>query len=402
MAHPIYLDNQAATRVDPRVLDAMLPWLTELYGNAASRGHSFGLTAAAAVNLARGQVADLIGASPEEIIFTSGATESINLAIKGSIEAAYQRSGDGSLHIVTAATEHRAVLDSCKRLEQAGITVTILPVDKKGRVSVRSLSAALRPDTVLVSIMWANNEIGTIAPVAEIAALCNEQGVLYHADATQAVGVLPVDMKEIPVDLLSFSAHKMYGPQGVGALFIRRRDPQVQIVAQIDGGGHERNLRSGSLNVPAIVGFGQAAEICIAERATESWRIGQLRDALVAGLQSALPELRENGDTANRLPQNASLTFPGVQADRLIRAMPGLAVATGAACSSAQAGPSHVLRALGLPAADASATIRFSPGRFTTEEEINEAVRIVAGSIHSLPHIEQQDTHEGARSHSLA
>lgn len=401
MAHPIYLDNQAATRVDPRVLDAMLPWLTELYGNAASRSHRFGLTAAAAVSIARGQVADLVGALPEEIIFTSGATESVNLAIKGTVEAAYQRSGDGSLHIVTAATEHRAVLDSFKRLEQAGINVTILPVDKKGRVSVRSLSAALRPDTVLVSIMWANNEIGTVAPVAEIAALCNDQGVLFHADATQAVGVLPVDMKEVSVDLLSFSAHKMYGPQGAGALYVRRRDPQVQIVAQIDGGGHERNLRSGTLNVPAIVGFGKAAEICIAERATEAWRIGQLRDALVAGLQGAFPELRENGDTANRLPQNASLTFPGVEADRLIRAMPGLAVATGAACSSAQPGPSHVLRAIGLAAADASATIRFSPGRFTTDEDIAEAVRIVAGTIHSLPHSEQQDTHEGARSHSL-
>ncbi|MBK7257447.1 MAG: cysteine desulfurase [Ignavibacteriae bacterium] len=402
MAHPIYLDNQAATRVDPRVLDAMLPWLTELYGNAASRSHAYGLTASAAVNIARGQVADLIGAHPEEIIFTSGATESVNLAIKGAVEAAYQRSGGGSLHVVTAATEHRAVLDSCKRLERAGISVTVLPVDKKGRVSVKSLSAALQPDTVLASIMWANNEIGTIAPVAEIAALCNDQGVLFHSDATQAVGILPVDVSEIPVDLLSFSAHKMYGPQGAGALYVRHRVPAIQIAAQIDGGGHERGLRSGTLNVPAIVGFGKAAEICIAERATDAWRIGELRNALVAGLREALPGLKENGDVTNRLPHNASITFPGIQADRIMRAMPGLAVSSGAACSSAQPGPSHVLRALGLPAADASATIRFSPGRFTTDDDIASAVHIVAETIRTPHHDEQQDAHEGTRSHSHA
>ena len=400
MQHPIYLDNQAATRVDPRVLDAMLPWLTELYGNAASRSHTYGLTAAAAVTIARGQVADLIGANPEEIIFTSGATESVNLAIKGAVEAAYQRSGGGSLHVVTAATEHRAVLDSCKRLEQAGISVTVLPVDRKGRVSVKGLAAALQPDTVLASIMWANNEIGTIAPVAEIAALCNEQGVLFHSDATQAVGILPVDVKEIPVDLLSFSAHKMYGPQGAGALYVRHRTPPIQVAAQIDGGGHERGLRSGSLNVPAIVGFGKAAEICIAERATDAWRIGEMRNALVAGLHEALPGITENGDLTRRVPHNASITFPGMQADRVMRAMPGLAVSSGAACSSAQPGPSHVLRAIGLPAADASATIRFSPGRFTTDEDIAAAVRIVAETIRTQPHDEQQDAHEGTRSYS--
>lgn len=400
MAHPIYLDNQASTRVDPRVLDAMLPWFTELYGNAASRSHTFGLTAAAAVNLARGQVADLIGASPEEIIFTSGATESVNLAIKGVVEAAYQRSGGESLHVVTAATEHRAVLDACKRLEHSGINMTVLPVDKKGRVSVRSVAAALRPDTVVVSLMWANNEIGTIAPIADIAALCNEQGVLLHSDATQAVGMVPVDVRETGVDLLSFSAHKMHGPQGAGALYVRHREPAVQIVAQIDGGGHEHGLRSGTLNVPAIVGFGKAAEICIAERATDAWRIGEQRNALVEGILEALPEARQNGDGANRLPQNASITFPGIQADRLMRAMPGLAVSSGAACSSAQPGTSHVLRAIGLSQADAQATIRFSPGRFTTDDEIARAVHIIVESIHSIPHSEHQGTHEGTRTHS--
>jgi cysteine desulfurase len=400
MAHPIYLDNQASTRVDPRVLDAMLPWFTELYGNAASRSHTFGLTAAAAVNLARGQVADLIGASPEEIIFTSGATESVNLAIKGVVEAAYLRSGGESLHVVTAATEHRAVLDACKRLEQSGISITVLPVDKKGRVSVKSLSAALRPDTVVVSIMWANNEIGTLAPIADIAALCNEQGVLFHSDATQAIGLIPVDVRETGVDLLSFSAHKMYGPQGAGALYVRHREPAVQIIGQIDGGGHERGLRSGTLNVPAIVGFGKAAEICITECATDAWRIGEQRNALVAGILEALPDARQNGDTASRLPQNASITFPGIQADRLMRAMPGLAVSSGAACSSAQPGTSHVLRAIGLSQADAQATIRFSPGRFTSDDDIARAVSIFVESIQNFPHAEQQGTHEGARSHS--
>ena len=279
MIRPIYLDNQSTTRVDPRVLDAMLPYLTELYGNAASRSHAYGLTAGAAVNLARRQVAELIGASPEEIIFTSGATESINLALKGVIEAVYQRVDSTALHVVTVATEHRAVLDTCKRLEKAGISVTVLPVDKTRTVSVKDIAAALRPETVLVSVMWANNEIGTIARMAEIAALCKEHGVLFHSDATQAVGMLPVDMRAVPVDLLSFSAHKMYGPQGAGALYVRHRVPATRLIAQLDGGGHESGLRSGTLNVPAIVGFGKAAEICSAEREADAWQIGELRNA---------------------------------------------------------------------------------------------------------------------------
>ena len=402
MMRPIYLDNQSTTRVDPRVLDAMLPYLTELYGNASSRSHTYGLTAGAAVNLARAQVAELIGASPGEITFTGGATESINLALKGVIEAVYQSVDSTALHIVTVATEHRAVLDTCKRLEKAGISVSVLPVDPRGRVSAKDIAAVLRPETVLVSVMWANNEIGTIARMAEIAGLCAERGVLCHSDATQAVGMLPVNVRAVPVDLLSFSSHKLYGPQGAGALYVRRRVPATRIVAQLDGGGHEKGLRSGTLNVPAIVGFGKAAELCAAEREADAWKTGVLRDTLVSGIRSGLPDVVENGDVTARLPNNASLSFPGCQADRLMRAMPGIAVSSGAACSSAQPAPSHVLRAIGLTSALASATIRFSPGRFTTEEEIASAVEVVIETVRTAPHQGKEASHESARSHTVA
>jgi cysteine desulfurase len=402
MTRPVYLDNQSTTRVDPRVLDAMLPYLTELYGNAASRSHIYGLTASAAVNLARAQVAELIGASPEEIIFTSGATESINLALKGVIEAVYQKVDSTALHVVTVATEHRAVLDTCKRLEKAGVAVTVLPVDARGHVSLKDIASALRPETVLVSVMWANNEIGTIAPMAEIAAVCADRGVLCHSDATQAAGIIPVDVQTVPVDLLSFSAHKMYGPQGAGALYIRHRIPATRLIAQVDGGGHEKGFRSGTLNVPAIVGFGKAAELCTAEREADAWKIRVLRDSLVSGIREGLPNVVENGDVASRLPNNTSLTFPGLQADRLMRAMPGIAVSSGAACSSAQSGPSHVLRAIGRTSALASATIRFSPGRFTTEEEITTAVATVVETVRTTQHQENEASHESARSHTVA
>jgi cysteine desulfurase len=402
MTRPVYLDNQSTTRVDPRVLDAMLPYLTELYGNAASRSHVCGLTAGAAVNLARAQVAELIGASAEEIIFTSGATESINLALKGVVEAVYQSEDNAALHVVTVATEHRAVLDTCKRLEKAGINVTVLSVDARGQVSLKNIAAALRPETVLVSVMWANNEIGTIAPMAEIAALCAERGVLCHSDATQAVGMIDVDVRTVPVDLLSFSSHKIYGPQGAGALYIRHRVPATPLVAQMDGGGHEKGFRSGTLNVPAIVGFGKAAELCAAEREADGWKIRVLRDRLVSGIREGLPDIVENGDVASRLPNNASVTFPGRQADRLMRAMPGIAVSSGAACSSAQPGPSHVLRAIGLTSALASATIRFSPGRFTTEEEIATAVEVVVQTVRTTQHLENEASHESTRSHTVA
>jgi cysteine desulfurase len=402
MTRPIYLDNQSTTRIDPRVLDAMLPYLTELYGNASSRSHVCGLTAGAAVNLARGQVAELIGASPEEIVFTSGATESINLALKGVIEAVYQSVDSAALHVITVATEHRAVLDTCKRLEKAGVSVTVLPVDARGHVSLRDIASALRPETVLVSVMWANNEIGTIAPMAEIAGLCAERGVLCHSDATQAVGTLAVDMRSVRVDLLSFGAHKMYGPQGAGALYIRHRVPATRLIAQLDGGGHEKGLRSGTLNVPAIVGFGKAAELCSAEREADAWKIRVLRDSLVTGIREGLPDIVENGDVSSRLPNNASITFPGCQADRLMRAMPGIAVSSGAACSSAQPGPSHVLRAIGLTSALASATLRFSPGRFTTGDEIATAVEAVVETVRTTRHHEKEASNESARSHTIA
>lgn len=401
MTPPVYLDNQSTTRVDPRVLDAMMPYLTDRYGNAASRSHDFGLTAAAAVSHARSQVAALIGAAPEEIIFTSGATESVNLAIKGVVEAAFQRRM-GGVHVVTAATEHRAVLDTCARLERAGVSVTVLPVGPDGTVAPEDVAAAITPETVLVSIMWANNEIGTIAPVGAIARVCAERGVLFHSDATQAAGNVPVDVREIPVDLLSLSAHKMYGPKGAGALWVRRRTPPVALEAQLDGGGHERGLRSGTLNVPAIAGFGKAAALCAEEMAEGAPRVARLRDLLVDGIRRELPWIVENGNTRNRLPNNASITFPGLQADRLLRLMEGIAVSTGAACSSARPGPSHVLKAIGLTTALASATVRFSPGRMTTEEEIHRATAIVVRGVQRAHHQEPVEHHENTRAHSVA
>ncbi len=378
MRLPVYLDNHATTPVDPRVLDAMLPYFTEHFGNAASKTHEYGWMAEAAVDVARGEVARIIGAESEEIVFTSGATESVNLAIKGVVEGHRRRTGREEMHLVTAATEHHAVLDTCTALERSGIRCTVLPVDRFGLVDPDALARAIEVDTVLVSVMWANNEIGTIAPMAEIAAVCREKGVLLHTDATQAVGKIAIDTKSIPVSLLSFSAHKMYGPKGIGALFVRRSGGRIDVASQMDGGGHERGMRSGTLNVPAIVGFGKAARLAMSEMEDDAKRMTGLRELLERLILNALPGIRINGHPVERLAGNASITFPGKRADAMILAMKDVAVSTGSACSSAVQEPSHVLRAIGLPTADVAATLRFGLGRFTTEEEVVYAARRIA------------------------
>lgn len=380
MKLPVYLDNHATTRVDPRVIDVMVPLMSEGYGNAASRQHEFGWKAEAEVERARASVASLVGARPEEIIFTSGATESINLALKGLAEV---RQSPGS-HIITAATEHRAVLDACAHLERMGFKVTILSVDREGLVSPEDVRKAISATTILVSIMTANNEIGTIGPVVEIGAICRERGVAFHTDATQAAGKIPIDVDAMHVDLLSLSAHKMYGPKGVGALYVRTSGHSLKIEPQMDGGGHERGLRSGTLNVPGIAGFGKAASLAATEMRFESRQIGVLRDRLVEGLAAAIDGLRVNGDPTRRLPHNANVTIPGVKADALMMAMKDIAVSSGSACSSALPEPSHVLRAIGLGREDVLSSLRFGLGRFTTEEEIEYAVRRVAESAATL------------------
>ncbi len=397
MRRTVYLDNHATTRIDPRVLDAMMPFLQEQYGNASSRSHEFGLTGAAAVDVARTRIARLIGAEPREITFTSGATESINLALKGVAEAAFGKAGKTGGHIITVATEHPAVLDTCAHLERAGFRVTVLPVDHDGRVSPDDIAHAVTDDTILVSVMWANNEIGTIAPMAELAALCASRGIVFHSDATQAVGKIPVDLGHIPVGLVSFSAHKMYGPKGIGALFVRKKIPAMPLIAQIDGGGHEQGLRSGTLNVPGIAGFGAAAGLGSQEMEKESHLLRELRDHLVTGIRRSVPEIRVNGHPVNRLPQNASITFPGLPADRLIQEMKGIAVATGAACSSARPGPSHVLKAIGLTPAEAAGTLRFGLGRFTTREEIDYTITSVVNAVTALQSNRQWSMNESAR-----
>lgn len=377
---PIYLDNHATTRVDPRVLEAMLPYFSEHYGNAASRQHEFGWRAEAAVENSRKQIANLVAAEAEEIVFTSGATESINLAFKGVAEG-YASKGR---HIITAATEHKAVLDCCKRLERYGYRVTILPVDSFGAVSLEGIERAMTHETILVSIMAANNEIGTLAPIHAIGTLCTERGILFHTDATQAFGKLPLDVKTLHIDLMSFSAHKMYGPKGIGALFVRKASPRLNVRPLIDGGGHERGLRSGTLNVPAIVGFGEAARIAGEEMATERVRTETLRNMLVEKLLSTVEHSKLNGHPTERLPNNANITFVGAPADRVMMEMKDVAVSSGSACSSAQAEPSHVLRAIGLSIDEAKCSIRFGLGRFTTEEEIHYAAMRVAEVVKNV------------------
>ena len=364
---PIYMDNHATTALDPRVLEAMLPYMTKIYGNAASRNHQFGWEAEQGVEKAREQIAKLIGATPKEIIFTSGATEGNNLAIKGVAEM-YREKGN---HIITQVTEHKAVLDTCKRLEKNGYKVTYLPVQADGLVSVADVEAAMTPETILVTIMYANNEIGTVNPVAAIGSLCHAKGVLFHTDAVQAAGKIPVSVQTDNIDLLSLSGHKIYGPKGVGALYVRRRNPRVQLNAQIDGGGHERGMRSGTLNVPGIVGLGAACEIAMNEMDAETKRLTGLRDHLKAKLEAALDYVAVNGNMDHHLPGNLNMSFVYVEGESLLMGINDIAVSSGSACTSATLEPSYVLKALGLGDDVAHSSIRFGLGRFNTKEEVD-------------------------------
>ncbi|RKG75594.1 IscS subfamily cysteine desulfurase [Corallococcus sp. CA049B] len=426
---PIYMDNHATTPLDPRVLEAMLPYLREDFGNAASRNHAFGWKAEAAVEKARRQVAELIGASEKEIVFTSGATESDNLAIKGVIEF-YKSKGD---HIITLKTEHKAVLDTCKRLERVrqerldelkllrlgqlagrdvtpeevpelaaklnldaddtykkwaelptgGARVTYLDVEKDGRVSLEKLAAAMTPKTVLVSIMFANNEIGVVQPVAEIGRLCREKGVLFHCDAVQGVGKVPFDVEKMNVDLASISAHKMYGPKGVGALYVRRK-PRVRIAPMVDGGGHERGMRSGTLNVASIVGFGAAAEVARQDLPEEAARLFRLRERLRTGIMEQLDMVTVNGSLEHRMPGSLNISFSYVEGEALMMSIKDVAVSSGSACTSASLEPSYVLRALGVEEDMAHSSIRFGLGRFNTEEEVDFVIRLVVDKVRKL------------------
>ncbi len=379
---PIYMDNHATTPVDPRVVEAMLPYFTEIFGNAASRSHSFGWTAEKAVELARDQVGALIGASGKEIVWTSGATESDNLAIKGAAEFHKDRGN----HIITAQTEHKAVLDTCKRLEKEGFDVTYLPVEHDGRVNPETVRAAMTDKTILVSIMLANNEIGTVNPIEEIGAIVKKGGAIFHVDAVQGVGKIPFDVNAARVDLASLSAHKMYGPKGIGALYVRRK-PRVRITAQIDGGGHERGMRSGTLNVPSIVGFGKAAELSRTEMASEAKRLFALRERLREGIQSRVTDTYVNGSMEHRLPGNLNISFAYVEGEGMLMGLKDVAVSSGSACTSASLEPSYVLRAVGVEEEMAHTSIRFGLGRFNTEEEVDYVIDLVVGKVNKLREI---------------
>lgn len=376
---PIYLDNNATTPVDPRVLEAMLPYFQEHFGNAASRNHSFGWHAEEAVDYAREQIASLIACDPKEIIFTSGATESDNLAIKGVFEM-YAAKGK---HFITVETEHKAVLDTCKHIEKLGAEITYLKAGIDGLINLEDLKAAIRPDTVLVSIMYANNEIGVIQPIQEISAICKANGILFHTDATQAVGKVKVDVNADGIDLMSFSAHKMYGPKGVGALYVRRKGPRVKVTAQMDGGGHERGMRSGTLNVPGIVGLGKACELCRLEMDSDTQRIQVLRDKLEKELL-VLEESYINGHVDHRLPHVSNMSFKYVEGEGLIMGVKDIAVSSGSACTSASLEPSYVLKSLGLDDELAHSSLRFGLSRFTTEEEIDYAIAHVKEAVEKL------------------
>ncbi|MCC7439199.1 MAG: cysteine desulfurase [Armatimonadetes bacterium] len=382
----IYLDNHATTPVDPQVLAAMVPWFTEQFGNPASHTHRYGWAANDAVNQARQQIAQAIGAEPMEVVFTSGATESDNLAIKGVAQA---YSGLGN-HIITAATEHNAVLDSCRYLEQQGAAITYLPVDAEGFINLDQLQSAFTDRTVLVSIMHGNNETGTMQPIRQIGAICRQRRVLFHTDATQTLGKIPFNVDELNVDLASFSAHKLYGPKGCGALFVRRRKPRVHLAPQLHGGGHERGFRSGTLNVPGIVGFAEAVRIATNQIATEHAATQRLRDILLSLLSNQIPGLRVNGPDPRihpelRLPGNLNLSFPTIEAAALIGAARGVAFSTGSACSSEKPEPSHVLQAMGLTAQKLRSSVRFGIGRFNTEQQIVEAARILIAATPPHP-----------------
>ena len=396
MKLPIYMDNHATTPVDPRVFEAMAPYFLEKFGNAASRNHCFGWEAEEAVKRARKQVAGLIGAAPEEIIFTSGATESDNLAIKGVAEA-YRNRGN---HIITAATEHKAVLDSCNRLERNGFEVICLPVDRSGRVDPDDVRRAITGRTILITIMFANNEIGSLNSIGEIGQLAHERGVLFHTDAAQAAGKVPIRVEELKIDLLSFTAHKMYGPKGIGALYVRGRNPRVELAPLMDGGGHERGLRSGTLNVPGIVGFGAACHICAEEMPAEGERLRRLRDRLQEGLFAELDEIYLNGHPTERLPNNLNISFAHVDGEALLVGLSDIAVSTGAACTSAKLEPSHVLKAIGVSEDLAQSSLRFGLGRFNTEEEVDYVKARVVETVRSLR--ELSPVNEAARTGSAA
>ena len=380
MKHPIYLDYNATTPVDPRVLDAMLPYFTQHFGNAASRNHLFGWKAEQAVEQGREEVAKLINASSKEIVFTSGATESDNLALLGVADM-YQGQGK---HIITCVTEHKAILDTAHYLEGKGFTVTFLPVNREGQINLDELKAALRPDTILISLMAANNEIGTLHPLAEIGALAHERGVLFHTDATQAAGKIPLDVEAMNIDLASLSAHKMYGPKGIGALYVRRKKPRVRLSPLIHGGGHERGMRSGTLAVTNIVGFGAACRIAQTEMAAEAPRLQALRDKLQRDLEAKLDYVHLNGHPTLRLPNLVNLSFAFVEGESLMMGLENIAVSSGSACTSASLEPSYVLRALGVGDELAHCSIRFSLGRFTTELEINRAVGKLVETVSRL------------------
>lgn len=380
MTLPIYLDYQATTPVDPRVLETMLPYFQGSFGNAASRSHAFGWDAEKAVDEARETIGSLIGASGKEIVFTSGSTEAINLALKGVADM-YASKGK---HIVTSQAEHKAVLDTCKHLEKQGCEVTYLAPDENGSHSVEQVQAALRDDTILVAIMWANNEIGTINPVREIGALCHERKVLFFCDATQAVGKIPVSVQDDNIDLLCLSAHKIYGPKGVGALYVRRRNPRVRLVAQMDGGGHERGMRSGTLNVPGIVGLARACELCRDELEKDRDHSNGLRERFESKVFGALDHVYINGDENNRLPGCSNLSFAYVEGESMIMGIPDLAVSSGSACTSASLEPSHVLQSMGVGDELAHSSIRFGFGRFTTEDEVDRAADQVISAVNKL------------------
>lgn len=375
---PIYLDNSATTPVDPRVAEKMIPYLCEQFGNPASRSHAFGWQAEAAVEAARAEVAALLNADPKEIVWTSGATESDNLAIKG---AAHFYSGKGK-HIITVKTEHKAVLDTCRELERQGFSVTYLDVMENGLIDLDVFKAVLQPDTILVSVMFVNNEIGVIQPIAEIGEICREKGIIFHVDATQATGKIEIDVGRLKVDLMSLSAHKVYGPKGIGALYVRRK-PRVRLEAQMHGGGHERGFRSGTLPVHQIVGMGEAFRLARLEMAEESARIRILRDRLLAGL-SSIPQVYVNGDMEQRVPHNLNISFAYVEGESLMMALKDLAVSSGSACTSASLEPSYVLRALGRNDELAHSSIRFTLGRFNTEEEIDYAIELLHSKIGKL------------------
>ena len=381
MKLPIFLDNHSTSPMDPRVLEAMLPYFVEKFGNAASRNHAFGWAAEEAVESARKQIAKLIKADSKEIVFTSGATESDNLAIKGVLEM-YKEKGD---HIITSSTEHRAVIDTAKALEAKGkATATYLPVDKYGMVNPEDVRKAITDKTVLISVMLANNEIGTINPVKEIGKIAKEKGILFHCDATQGVGKIPVDVQDMGIDLMSFSAHKIYGPKGVGALYVRKKNPRVRLAAQMDGGGHERGMRSGTLPVPLIVGFGKACELCEQEMATESVRLAAMRDRLQAGIMKEIDEAYLNGHATQRLPHNLNISFAYVEGESLLMGMKDIALSSGSACTSATLEPSYVLRALGVGVELAHSSIRFGLGRFNTDEEIDYTINKVIEIVTKL------------------